>query len=423
MNDSSPAAGALTIKRVYDDAALDALVPAWRELLGRAENPVTAITPLWLGAWWRTFGTVDKRALRALSFWDGERLIGFAPLLARFTRHRGVIPFRRIELVGTGEDEANEICSDYAGVVVEAGSEARVAEALAGALEGPAFATWDELVFDMMDGRSKFPEAFRKALTATGAQVALEQCGGCPYVPLPATFEAYLKKLDTRSRYLVNRALRELDKWAGEDGWRLHRASTVEELATGKRALVDLHREQWAKRGKGGAFAGERFRQFHDEVMLELLRGVDGSLDLLWLTVRDRPVAALYNIVHANVVSLYQSGRTDDVPNGLRIGTAMNALAIRDAIEKGRFEYDFLNGNVQYKRQLSFGDCRPLVTLRAISSSARARALEATRKTADALIARARVVRDAIAEKRGGSEAPAENDADDPAASGSASGP
>lgn len=412
--------GPLEVKKVQSDAALDALAPAWRELLGRAENPTTSVTPLWLGTWWRTFGTADKRALRALSFWEGERLVAFAPLLSRLTRHRGVIPFRRIELLGTGEDEADEICSDYVGIVVERGAEARVAEALVQALNGPDFTPWDDLVFANMDAGSSFFACLQTTLQATGMQVETESPGCCPYVPLPASFDDYLGMLEPRSRYLANRALRELDKWAGKDGWRLHRASTPEELAVGKRVLHDLHRERWEIKGQAGVFARDRFRQFHDDVMPELLRGVDGMLDLLWLTVRDRPVAVLYNIVYDNRVFLYQSGRTDDVPKGLRIGTAMNILAIRDAIEKGRTEYDFLNGNVQYKRQLSVGDNRPLVTLRAVATSARARALEATRKTADSLIARASVLRTAIVERGSGGaavpKAAADETPEDPAA-------
>lgn len=407
----------LEIRRVHSDAAFDALVPAWRELLGRVKNPTASITPLWLGAWWHTFGATDKRALRALSFWEGDRLVAFAPLLSRLARHRGVIPFRRIELLGTGEDEADEICSDYVGVVVESGAEARVADALVGELNAPEFGPWDDLVFANMEADSTFVNCLQRALEATGMQVETESPGACPYVALPSTFDAYVKMLDTRSRYLVNRALRELDKWAGKDGWKLHRASTPEELEEGKRVLHDLHQERWASQGQDGVFARDRFRKFHDEVMPELLRGVDGTLDLLWLTVGDRPVAVVYNIVYANKVFLYQSGRTDAVPKGLRIGSAMNILAIRDAIEKGRSEYDFLNGNVQYKRQLSVGQVRQLVTIRAVAASARARALEATRKAADGIIARARTLKAAMCEGgSGGNTPPADDTTEEPAA-------
>jgi CelD/BcsL family acetyltransferase involved in cellulose biosynthesis len=300
--------------------------------------------------------------------------------------------------------------------VVESGAEARVAHALVGALNGQDFAPWDDLVLANMDAGSTFVVCLQKALEATGMQVETESPGACPYVALPSTFDAYVRMLEPRSRYHVNRALRELDKWAGKDGWTLHRARTPAELEEGRRVLHELHHARWALQGQDGVFARDRFRQFHDEVMPELLRGVDGALDLLWLTVGGRPVAVVYNIVYANKVFMYQCGRTDDVPKGLRIGTAMNLLAIRDAIEKGRSEYDFLNGNVQYKRQLSVGQSRQLVTLRAVSTSARARALDATRKTADGLIARARTLKTAIVDAGHGAKAPTEETTDDPAA-------
>jgi CelD/BcsL family acetyltransferase involved in cellulose biosynthesis len=113
---------------------------------------------------------------------------------------------------------------------------------------------------------------------------------------------------------------------------------------------------------------------------MERFRAGDGAdLDLLWLTVRGEPVAALYNIVYGNKVYFYQSGRKIDVPKGVRPGIVIHLYAMQRAIAAGIREYDFLNGATPYKRQLASGT-RALITLRAVSPSLRGRSVEAARK-------------------------------------------
>ncbi len=79
--------------------------------------------------------------------------------------------------------------------------------------------------------------------------------------------------------------------------------------------------------------------------------------------MRGEPVAAVYNIVWNNKVYFYQSGRKTDVPPKVRPGVVLLAHAIRGAVEAGRREFDFLAGDVQYKRQLALA-LRPLVQFR-----------------------------------------------------------
>jgi len=176
--------------------------------------------------------------------------------------------------------------------------------------------------------------------------------------------------------------------------WELCRARTAAELVEGKRVLWMLHAERWAASGRSGVFASTRFARFHDEVMPRMLAGEDGvSLELQWLRVRGEPIAAMYNIVYAGKVYFYQSGRRVDVPRAVRPGIAMHAMAIRTSIEAGRREYDFLGGASRYKRDLALA-LRPLVTLRAVAPSLRARAVEAARLLADGAIARVRAAQD-----------------------------
>lgn len=379
---------------VRDASELEAIVPAWRRLLGRASHPEPVLTPLWLLTWWRILGEPDGRSLRVLVVEGGEDLVGLVPLSWRSTAHRRAIPVRRVELLATGEQEADEICFDYVGGLVARGREDDVAAATARALADGSLGDWDELRMPSMSGEDPLVPKLAGALRAGGVRVAVEPSGECPHIPLPGSWDEYLRQLGSSRRYVVTRSLRELEKWAGPGGWRMQRASTRENLDEGLGILRALHGERWSAAGRSGVFASERFTRFHEQVMPRMLEGEDGtSLDLTWLLVRGAPIAASYGIVYGGKLYFYQSGRRVEVPKGVRPGIALHALAIRASIEAGLREYDFLAGASRYKRELALA-FRPLVTLRAVAPSLRARAVETVRTlTERAILSYARAVR------------------------------
>jgi len=376
---------ALETRIVREASELERWHGAWRELLRRSASDEPTRSPLWLSAWWRVFGGVGRRELRAALFFDGERLVGVAPLLYRRAFHFSAIPFRRLELLGSGEPEADEICSDHLGLIAESGRETDVAEALASGLENGLFGAWDELVLTSLDGDDPTLAALERALAPTAVSLQRTITGECPYVSLPKAFDDYLVSLRSEHRYLVRRALRDVERWAGTD-LTVHEVRRPEELAAGRRVLETLHGERWRARGKSGVFVSPRFREFHDEVMARLL--AEGALDLFWISVRDRPIAVAYNLIWNRKVHFYQSGRSLDVPKGIRPGIVLHALAIRRAIEAGFREYDFLAGNSQYKRELATHS-RPIAALRAV----RARHRERARRAAERGIEQLRLLR------------------------------
>ena len=338
---------------------LEALRAAWSELLGRSAADGPMLSPLWLLAWWRAFGAEGGRRLVVAAFHEGDRLVGLAPFVARTHRHRPAIPFRRIELLGTGEPEEDEVCSEHLGVLAERGREEPVARAFAAALVEGALGPWDELVVGPMDADGPIAPALAAELSRAGVSAELTAAGPSYYVELPATFTAYTARLSPSSRYLLTRSTRDFERWAGA-GVALHVAATPAELEAGKQALVALHGERW---GGGGAFVSPRFRAFHEGVTAALL--ARGALELLWLTVRGEPFAAAYDVLWRGRVFYYQSGRRLDVPRNIRPGIVLLGHALRRAIEAGRREYDFLGGDHRYKRELGTS-CRTVVSLRAV---------------------------------------------------------
>jgi CelD/BcsL family acetyltransferase involved in cellulose biosynthesis len=363
----------LRLVLVTDVAVLERYAQEWTALLARSASNRPTQAPLWLLAWWRLFGARERRRLATVLFFDGERLVGLAPFLRRLWWHRRAIPFRRLELLGTGEREEDEIASDYVGVIGERGYEAAVADALVDGLHSGALGPWDELVLSAMDGEVPIGDLLSAALSRRGLLLDQQAMVPSPYIRLPATWEAYLAALPGSGRYLVNRSVRDFDKWAGADA-KLERVTSTADLTEGKRILVLLHEERWKSAGREGVFASQIFTNFHDAVLPALLER--GALELAWLRVRGEPVAVAYNIIWDNKVLFYQGGRTLDVPKGVRPGIVLHARLIRAAIEAGRSEYDFLPGSSQYKMQLATAS-RPVTRVRAAQAPVRDLACQA----------------------------------------------
>lgn len=371
------------VRKIADLAPLE---PAWRDLLRRSRTDEPTLTPFWLGAWWRVFGSDGGRRLCVILFFDGDRLVGIAPLQSRLHWYRPGIPFRRLELLASGEPEADEICSDYLGVIAEQGAEEAVAAALVATLLDGSVGAWDELILPAMDAESPTPRLLARALEEAGIATETQTTGACPYILLPATWESYLASLPSAKRYVITRSLRAFDVWAGgEDA--LYEARTPAELDAGKLVLAALHGERWAADEKTGAFRSPRFTAFHDEVMQRLF--AENALELLWLVVRREPVAVIYNITWKGKVYFYQSGRKVDVPKGVRPGIVLHARAIQRAIAAGRREYDFLAGTSRYKMQLATAT-RGLLQVRAVRSPV----LEIARRAANGGLNHGRHLRD-----------------------------
>jgi CelD/BcsL family acetyltransferase involved in cellulose biosynthesis len=372
---------AMSCRILRSSAELAAHEAAWWGLLERSEANEPMLTPTWLGAWWRVFGRQGGRRLRVLLVFDAGRLIGLVPLQRVRHWYRRGLPFRRLQLLGSGEAEADEIVSEYLGVVAERGRETDVVTQLTSALAQRTLGNWDEILFPNMRGESRTAGTLIEGLARAGLPAQATVTADCPYISLPGSWDDYLAALPSSNRQFVKRSAARFEDWAGGEG-ELHQARTVAELEQGSAVLRALHGERWSAAGRPGAFASQKFRAFHDQVMRALLAA--GALELSWLSVRGEPVAALYNFSWNGKVYFYQSGRKLDVPAAVRPGIVAHVLAIRRAIDAGRREYDFLGGASQYKRKLATAT-RPLLSVRAVRSPALERARSALERGIDLL--------------------------------------
>jgi CelD/BcsL family acetyltransferase involved in cellulose biosynthesis len=357
--------GPLRMTVLSREEDLDRLSAAWDELLRRSPTHQPMLSPAWLVPWWEVYGRNTGRQLRVGVALAGERLVGLVPLHWRRCWYRPGIPFRRLEWLGADVDEQDGVCSEYMHLIAEAGRASEVFTCFVNALCQGAFGCWDELVLGAMDGDHPCTKSLAQALAQAGLQPVVSPQTTAAFIPLPDTWDAYLKALPGRHRRILLKTQRDFDTWADGKA-RFHRATSPAEVTEAAALLRTLHGERWGDGGRpGGAFQSLRFDRFHRRVLPELAGR--GAAEICWLSVRGEPVAVNYSLVWNRKVYFYQCGRRLGLPGKVRAGVVLHAEAIRAAISAGCREYDFLGGPAQYKQQLALGS-RPLVQCRVTRS-------------------------------------------------------
>lgn len=310
------------------DPTAPAVEPIWRAL-ERAAPPAYFLSWGWVETWLAL--VPREHAPRLAVVTDGG-----APVAAFFlgrrvtTRHR--LPIRGLYVNVTGVARIDELLVEYNGLV---GRDLPLAELLALLPRGG----WDELYLPALHER-----AFG-GITA-GGRVRVDRRVPAYYVDLErARTQGYLALLSSQTRSQVRRARRE----AGD--LTLAVARTEAEAIDIYDELVALHGAQWRARGKPGAFADPWFDRFHRRLIAR--RFAHGEIQLVRVRNAAGTVGCLYNFVHRGRVLQYQSGVASYENPHLKPGFVCHAAAIEHAAAGGLAIYDFLGGDMRYKKSLS----------------------------------------------------------------------
>jgi len=343
----------LTVDAVASLSALDLLRDEWHALYARDAQASVFMSWEWLRAWaevspypWSVLAARDDSGAARALFPISPRDLG-SPAL-RVDQAREIHPM-------------GDPLADYRGMIVDPGAEARAIAAFARHLAGDG--TWDRLALrDIRDDR--LPHLLEELAHAEAdLEIDVHEGNVCPLLELPETWEQYLKdSLTPASRKSIKKALRHAD----QRGCRLTTLRN-EAMDTSFAALTQLAR------------MASKLAPDDLDRALHLLRACAevGSAEISVLWIDDAPAAAQGSFVDERSRTLaHYLAAYDERFAAVSPGRTLDALAIRDAIERGCQAVDFLRGDEPYKHQ--FG-ARPrttthaIVTRRRVSSAVRLR--------------------------------------------------
>ena len=336
--------GAKRVEMIDDPERFKEIREDWNALLARSASNSLTLTWEWLSCWWQAYGA--ERRLRIIAIWDGSTLAGAAPLLARCKTHRyyGVLPFKRMELLASGESFGDEVCSDYIGWIAAAGQEAEIVDIAFEYLTTELAREWQEILLPDVNGESPTLLALESACRRRGLVLETITRESSPYIKLPATWDDYLAGVSSSFRYKLRRGRRDFE----QSGGKYRVAESAQDIAELFPILVGLHQARWNARGLPGAFVSKPRNRFHELILPLALQ--HGWLRLGVLTLPGGPIGAIYSFRYAGRVYFYQSGIAPQDSSHMRPGTLLHSYEIEAAIGAGCTEYDFLKqGGPDYK--------------------------------------------------------------------------
>lgn len=309
------------------------LVPQWGALLDRSAQDTLFLDPRWQWLWWRELAGDAQPLLVSLR--EEGTLVGLAPLM----RRGGVLSF-----IG-GPD-----LFDYHDFVVARGWEETFLQCLVDFLAGEE---WDLVDLRSIPEGSPTLGLLPALARRRGLECTAEAEGVAPGLPLPSSWEEYLRLLTRKDRHELRRKLRRLYSSARV---RLVCLSTPQEVAP---AVDDFLRLMRASSPEKDLFLTPERERFFRRLAVESAGW--GLLRLFLLEVDGERAAGVLCFDYKGSRLLYNSG-FDPRFSWLSVGLLAKALCLQDAVEKGLSYFDFLRGDEDYKYDLGARD-RRLYTL------------------------------------------------------------
>ena len=295
----------------------------WRDKTTALGWDCLFMLPPWINLWLKHFGSGEEPQLYAVRHHD--EIIGIAPLLIRG---------REARLIGSAD-----VC-DYLDFVVAPGHEGPFFAALAGYLkkQGVSLLTAAPLRPDstMLKHLQGMAERRVCGVVCEKEDVSYE-------LLLPASWDAYLKKLDDKQRHEIRRKLRRLQE-AGAVTYR-----TLEDPVSVMGSFDQFLALFRSSRQDKEAFMTESMEAFFKSLAGSL--AACGIMKLSFMDIDNQPAAAVMCFDYHDTMYLYNNGY-DRRFRAVNAGLLCKVLNIKDSIARGLQKYDFLKGDEQYKHRL-----------------------------------------------------------------------
>jgi CelD/BcsL family acetyltransferase involved in cellulose biosynthesis len=303
----------------------------WNALLEESINHVPFLRYEYLETWWQTRGGGEwpEAELAIITAENENGLVGIAPLfLAAWEGKRSLLLLGSIEI------------SDYLDLIAR---EKDLRDFLAGLMDfltGAFPLEWDALdLYNILEGSPSL-DLMHEVAEARELKVEISQLQHAPYIPLPGDWEAYLAGIDKKQRHEIRRKLRRAEE-AGE-AIRWYMVEDGGSLEAELEAFMKLMAYDEDK----ARFLTPAMRAHMQQTARCAFEA--GCLQLAFLEVKGEKAAGYLNFDYLDKLWIYNSG-LDWKFSEYSPGWVLLAYLIRNAIDAGRTEFDFMRGNEEYK--------------------------------------------------------------------------
>jgi CelD/BcsL family acetyltransferase involved in cellulose biosynthesis len=315
----------MQIQCIDDEQQLAALEGDWSRVYARDPNAEVFVSWQWLDSWFRI--SPHRGFILAAREPESGRFVAFLPLATRVVSVKRVPLIRELHMAG-------KPFGPLTGFVADPEHETSALAAMGEYVRDEL--AWDEFrLADVIDPRVA---SFLASFASPRFEVQREEPLCCPHLPLPASWDDYLRdSLSHKGRFNLRRSLRQLEALEGFRTTQPTAATVDEEIQT----LLTLWESRWGE-------ASDLTRGEYRHMYREAFEG--GRLFMRTLWVHETPIASLAAFVDPvkRTVSYYTSGFDAEFAR-YSPGKAIVGHSIRDAIAEKFDTFDFLVGGHEYK--------------------------------------------------------------------------
>lgn len=309
----------------------------WDDLFKRAIDAYPTTSHAWLSAWWRTFG--NDRPLYIVLVWDGDALIGSAPLLYD-TKEMLRLNLRVLR------PWVNEWVDCFNFLVVEPVDQ--VVDAIFNHLDD-INQTWDLLELPRMDSNSVVTESFLRACRARDRAIGVEDDLQSPVLRLPNSWDELLTTLSPSFRQTLKRKVRAAHKIPGLRMRVITEPSVIE-------PIIEISKESWQHEQGTSIASRADIRAFYQAVIESYAKRE--QLYCALMEVDGEPAAFELNLAHQSTMYNFKLGFKKKFSH-LSTGVVLKAFFLEEILQpannNGRtFDtYDFMGTAEDYKLRWS----------------------------------------------------------------------
>ena len=304
---------------------------AWNALVEQSVSDTPFSRFEYLSQWWKTLGGGEWKdaELVLVSATENDELVGIAPLfIAEYDGQRALMLVGSIEI------------SDYLDLIVSEQDLPRFVSGLFDFLNSSFDGRWSALDWYNLPDSSPTLATLKAESERRGWTHQEEVYRPTPRIPLNGSFEDYLARIDKKQRHEIRRKMRRAAE--SEKNVRFLIVNGSSDIDSEINAFFDLMVQSPDK---------EQFLHpaMRDQMTVTLQNAHEhGYLWLAFLEIDGVRTAASLNFDYKNKLWGYNSGVSNE-HRELSPGWVLLAHTIQWCCENGRYEFDFMRGDEEYK--------------------------------------------------------------------------
>ncbi len=322
------------IRVVKEAKELESLSSLWDGLLQKCGDEKSIyLTHEWVTTWWRHFGK-DKQ-LNVLLVEKGNQAVGIVPLMKTIYT-LGFLRLHALETIGSVN------CNLVWLVPLESREE--VITAFLSYLKEELVKSKLVLRLTLVPDDSRFLNVLKGRVEQISKKLAVKVMFKtvAPYISLPSTWEEFYSSLSRNRRWILRKKLKLLEKEHSVE----FQEYSADNLADYLNEFIDLHQRRWESVNIRGVFFNNKMKEFYRDIAISFHE--KNWLYFSFLNIDGAMASGEFGFIYNGKLYGAIAGR-DIKYSRYSIGHLHYMFMIKEAINRGLRELDFLKGAEPYK--------------------------------------------------------------------------